>query len=180
MLQLRDQPTNAAAAAAALNQTIAALDRALALSPGHAECCALLGTTYGMKIDGSLLQAIRFGPKVASNRNLAVESGADNPRVQFLLGMCQFHTARKPAAWREALTTLTKAEALFTAEEKKTPTPLEPRWGHDTCLAFIGRVHECLGERDLAAEFYRKALKLHPQHHIAEAGLKRLGLEKDK
>ncbi len=174
MLQLRDESTNAVAADVAMDNAIAALEFALTLDAGNAECHALLGTIYGMKINGSLLRGIRFGPNVSRQRKLALATGKDNPRVQYLLGMCQFHTASKPAQWREALATLEVAETLFAAEEKNVAAPLAPRWGRDSCLAFIGRAHEYLGAPEKAAEFYAKALAIHPHHHVAEAGLKRV------
>ena len=67
------------------------------------------------------------------HQELALKHGASNPRVQYLLGMCQFHTAKKPAAWQEALTTLLKAEKLFEAEAK-TPPPRSTRAGDTTVV----------------------------------------------
>ena len=78
----------------------------------------MLATLYGLKINGSLLRAAWYGPRVEQHRNLAMKFGATDPRVQYLLGMCQFHTAAKPADWRAALTTLLGAEKLFQAEEQ--------------------------------------------------------------
>ncbi|HOX03633.1 MAG TPA: tetratricopeptide repeat protein [Candidatus Paceibacterota bacterium] len=57
-------------------------------------------------------------------------------------------------------------------EEAKAPAgPLEPRWGYDTCLTFIGRTCEQLGEGAKAADYYRKALARHPADHLAKEGL---------
>ena len=42
---------------------------AVKLDERHAESHALLGTLYGMKINGSLLRAAWFGPRVAKHRN---------------------------------------------------------------------------------------------------------------
>jgi Tfp pilus assembly protein PilF len=94
--------------------------------------------------------------------------------VQYLLGMCQFHTAAKPADWCEALTTLLGAEKLFQAEDKVPAAPLEPRWGHDSCLTFTGLTCERLGQPAAAADYFRRALALHPQDSLAQAGLKRV------
>ena len=116
MLQLHNapaNPTNAPAAEAAMDAAVDALKTAAKLCPGHAESHALLGTLYGMKINGSVVRAAWFGPRVAKHRSKAMESGANNPRVQYLLGMCEFPTAKKPAARREALATLLAAEKLF-------------------------------------------------------------------
>ena len=177
MLQLQNSPgseTNKSASAAALESAVIALTAAVKLDERHAESHALLGTLYGMKINGNLLRGARFGPRVAKHQSAALKSGASNPRVQYLLGMCQFHTAKKPAAWRESLATLLQAERLFQAEAKTAAAPLEPRWGHDSCLTFIGRTYELLGQPKEAADYFRRALSLHPQDHVAQAGLKRV------
>ena len=176
MLQIQNQPapaTNTSAAPAAMDAAIAALSRAAKLDPRHAESHALLGTLYGMKINGNLLRGARFGPRVAKHQELALKHGASNPRVQYLLGMCQFHTANKPAEWQAALQTLLKAEKLFEAEAKTTAAPLDPRWGQSSCLTFIGRTYELLGQRKEAADYFRKALAMHPADHLAKEGLKR-------
>ena len=177
MLQIQNQPapaTNTSAAPAAMDAAIAALSRAVKLDPRHAESHALLGTLYGMKIGNSTVRAAWFGPRVAKHRTKATKLGMTNPRVQYLLGTCQFHTAKKPAAWHESLATFLAAEKLFEAEAKVAPAPLEPRWGFDSCLTFIGRTYESLGQRDKAAEYYRKALAIHLVDLLAREGLERV------
>lgn len=176
-LQLQNQAgaaTNKPAAAMALDAALAALGTAVKLNPSDAESHALLATLYGMKIDGNLIRGARFGPRIAAHRQPALEFGAKNPRVHYLLGTCQFHTAKKAAAHREALATFLKAQELFEAEAKTPAGPLDPRWGYDTCLTFIGRTYEQLGDRTKAADYFRKALALHPADHLAKDGLARV------
>jgi tetratricopeptide (TPR) repeat protein len=153
---------------------LAALNTAVQLDARDAESHALLGTLYGMKIDGNWVRGARFGPRVQTHCNQAMQFGADNPRVRYLLGTCQFHTAKKPAAQREALASFLAAEKLFAAEAKRASGPLEPRWGYCTCLTFIGRTHELLGQRKAAADYFRQALALHPADHVAKEGLARV------
>lgn len=177
LLQLQTSPgssTNRAAATAVQRAAIAALTTAVKLNDQDSASHALLGTLYGMKINGNVVRAAWFGPRVAKHRDAALKSGAADPRVQYLLGMCQFHTAKKPAAWREALTTLQVAEKLFATEAERPAALLEPRWGRDSCLTFIGCAHEKLGQRAEAAAYFRKALNLHPQDQIAQGGLARV------
>jgi tetratricopeptide (TPR) repeat protein len=177
MLQLQNSPgsrTNKAAATSALDAAIEALTTAAKLDDNHAESHALLGTLYGMKIGDSTLRALRFGPRVAKHQARATKQGAGNPRAQYLFGMCEFHTANKAAEWRETLATLLAAERLFEAEAKVAPAPLEPRWGHSSCLTFIGRTYELLRQPKNAAEYFRKALTLHPADHLAREGLQRV------
>jgi tetratricopeptide (TPR) repeat protein len=177
MLQLRSQPLTPAstlAADAAMEAALAALQTAVKLDERHAESHALLGTLYGMKINGNLVRGARFGPRLEKHQKKALEFGAQDPRVRYLLGTCQFHTAKKPAGWQEALATLLSAEKLFAAEAQRAAGPLEPRWGRSSCLTFIGRTYERLGQRAEAADYFRKALAENPADHAAKEGLARV------
>jgi len=177
MLQLLGLPgsnTNKLAAEAALEAALEALKQAVKLDASHAESHALLGTLYGMKISNHMLYAAWLGPRVQREFKLALANGAKNPRVQYLMGMSQFYTALRTASRREALTTLLAAEKLFEAEANTPPGPLEPRWGHDSCLTFIGSCYEKLDQRGEAESYFRKALAMHPQDGLAQAGLKRV------
>jgi tetratricopeptide (TPR) repeat protein len=175
MLHYRNQrPPRTDAADAAMENAIAAFETALTFAPDHAECHALLGTLYGMKIQGGLLRAIRYGPKVQSHQKQALRHGGNNPRVRYLLGTGLFHTAKDANGYREALNTLLTAEKLFIAESKQAPTPLAPRWGISSCRTFIGRTLVALGEKDRAAEYFRKSLAEHPNDHIARTELAKL------
>jgi tetratricopeptide (TPR) repeat protein len=177
LLQLQTLPasrTNQLAADAAMEAAIDALSSAVKLDERHAESHALLGTLYGMKIDDNTLRALRFGPRLAKHQKQALAFGPENPRVRYLLGTCQFHTAKKPAAQREALTTLLAAETLFGKEEQRPAEPLEPRWGQSSCLTFIGRTYELLGQCPEAADYFRRALAQHPADHLARQGLARV------
>jgi tetratricopeptide (TPR) repeat protein len=181
MLQLRSLPPTPAstlAADAAMEAALAALETAVKLDERDAESQALLGTLYGMKINGNLLRGARFGPRVAKHQEKAMKFGAENPRVRYLLGTCQFHTAKKPAAWREALATLLAAEKLFAAEAQRAGGALEPRWGRSSCLTFIGRTYELVGQRAEAAAYFRKALAEHPVDQVAREGLGRVAKSK--
>lgn len=174
LLQLRSLPAGRPDPQAAADAAEAALKVALKLNERDAESHALLGTLYGMKIDGNLIRAMRFGPRVQKHRNQAMAFGADNPRVRYLLGTGQFHTAKNPSAQRETLATLLAAEKLFAAEAQRAAGPLDPRWGQSSCRTFLGRTYELLGQRAEAAEYFRKALAEHPADHVARAGLARV------
>lgn len=175
MLQLRNQqPPKTEAADAAMDNAIGPLETALTLAPDDAECHALLGTLYGMKIQGGLFRAIRYGPGVQSHRKQALQNGAENPRVRYLLGTCLFHTAGDADEYREALQEFLTAEKLFVAESQHEAEPLTPRWGLGTCRMFIGRTLVKLGEKDRAADYFRKALAEQPNDHIARAELEKL------
>jgi tetratricopeptide (TPR) repeat protein len=177
MLYLQTLPparANTLAANSAMESALAALNTAVKLDEHHAESHALLGTIYGMKIDGNVLRGLRFGPRVQKHQKQALEFGAENPRVRYLLGTGQFHLAKSTTSQREALSTLLAAEQLFVAEAKRPAKPMEPRWGHASCLTFIGRTYEMLGERTKAEGYFRQALTRQPTDHLAKAGLARV------
>jgi tetratricopeptide (TPR) repeat protein len=174
VLGLPASETKKIAAGIALDAAVEALTQAVKLDASHAESHALLGTLYGMKISDNVLSAAWLGPGVQREQKLALVNGAKNPRVQYLMGMAQFHTALRDASRREALATLLAAEKLFETEARTPPGPLEPRWGHDSCLTFIGSSYEKLGQRAEAEAYFRKALAMHPQDGLAQAGLKRV------
>lgn len=175
MLQIQSQrKPDAHAAHAAMDDAIHAFDTAVTLDPKHAESHALLGTLYGMKIQGGIFKAIRFGPRVQSHQKHALQSGGHNPRVRYLLGTGRFHTAKNHAAYREALHTLLAAEKLFLAEAKRPPKPLDPRWGLSSCRTFIGLAYLKLGEQAHAAQYFKKALADHPNDHVAARELAKI------
>lgn len=128
---------------------------------------------YGMKIKGNRVRGARLGSRVAKHRELALKHGASNLRVQYVLGMCQFHVTHKPVEWQAALRTSRKAEKLFEAEAKTIAAPFDPRWGYDRFLTFLGRTCELLGQRKEAVDYVRKAPGMHPANHLAKEGLKR-------
>ena len=176
MLQLLGQPGGSGnkAAAAALEAAADALTRAGQLDPCHAESHALLATVEGMEIAANWLRAVWLGPRMQKELNLALATGTNNARVEYLLGTGQFFMANRAATRREALATLLRAEQLFAAEANVPPGPLEPRWGRDSCLTFIGSCYEKLDQRAEAETYFRKALALHPEDGLAQAGLKRV------
>jgi tetratricopeptide (TPR) repeat protein len=177
MLQLESAPksrTNETAAKAAFDGALAAHSTAVKLDESQAESHAMLGTLSGMKIKGNLIRAARYGPRTVRHREMALKHGASNPRVQYLLGTGRFYTAKKRSEWGDALRIFQTAEMLFQAEATKVAAPLEPRWGYGTCLTFIGRTYELLGQREAAAGYFRKALARHPADRVAKIGLARV------
>jgi tetratricopeptide (TPR) repeat protein len=173
MLRLKSTP-DPKAASAAMDAAVSSLETAVKSDMNHAESHALLGTLYGMKIDGNLLRAMRYGPAVQDHQQQALKYGPTNPRVRYLLGTGQFHTAKDAATRREALNTLLAAEKLFDAEARQPVKEFEPRWGYSSCLTFIARTYESLGQKTEAETYYRRALAAHPADHVAKQGLQRL------
>lgn len=177
MLQLErngGKAANKAAIETARDAAESALSIAVTLNDRDAESHALLGTLHGMKINGSWFGGLRHGPSVVKHQELALKHGASNPRVQYLLGAAQFHTAGKADEWSKALRSLQVAETLFQKEASTAAVSLEPRWGYSTCLTFIGLAFEKLGQPVEAAGYFRKALEMHPRDSAAREGLQRV------
>lgn len=181
MLQLETQPQTRESrniAESARERALSAVTAATKLDEAQAESHALAATLYGMKIDGNWFRAAQFGPRLQEHRRKAMKSGAEDPRVQYLLGTCQFHTARGAAGQREALESFLRAQRLFEAEAGHEPAALEPRWGYSSCLTFIGRTYEALGQNQDAETYFRKALDRHSADHLAREGLARVTANK--
>lgn len=177
MLWLKNRTGSAANKAdtdAALESSVTALLEAVKLDEHHAESHALLATLYGLKINGSLFQGMKYGPRITRHQELSLKYGPANPRVYYLLGMCQFHTASEPDEWQQASQTLLKAQKLFETEAKAPAEPMHPRWGYDSCLTFLGLACEQLGQLEKSAEFFRSALRERPEDRLATEGLKRV------
>ncbi len=174
MLLLRSLAGQTTVADAAQAAALKALNQAVKLDPHQAESHALLGTIYGIRISDLWVRAIFLGPRVMSQRDAALADGGKNPRVRYLLGTCEFYTASKPADWEKTLQTFLLAEKLFEAEATEPVAPLEPRWGRSSCRTFIGLTYEKLGERALAADYFRKALAENTTDSLARAGLARV------
>ena len=175
MLQLRSTPGHDDKAAAAQEAAQEALSRAVKLDPHQAECHALLGSIYGIRIGENWLRAIYLGPRAKTQCDAALADGPHNPRVRYLLGSGQYYMASKPTAWRKALDTFLQAERFFEAEQTNSPTSaLEPRWGLSSCRTFIGLTYEKLDDRAKAEDYFRKALAEHPADQRAREGLDRV------
>lgn len=174
MLQLRSSPGNDDAADDAREAAQKALTHALKLDPHQAECHALLGTIYGIRIGENWLRAIYLGPRAMSQCKDALADGPKNPRVRYLLGSGEFYMADKPAEWKKALKTFQLAEKYFNAETNPPTSPLEPRWGQSSCQTFIGLTYEKLDDLVQARKYFSKALAAHPADQRAREGLTRV------
>jgi len=176
MLQLQSLPasrTNALAATAGHGRRLGRADDVGETRPAARREPRVARRADGMKIDGNLLRGARLGPRVAKHRQQALEFGPQNPRVSICWDVPVSHREKAGGAPRGA---------GFVAGRRKnfhggSPThfgALEPRWGHSSCLTFIGRTYELLGRRPEAADYYRRALAAHPADHLAREGLARV------
>ena len=156
---------------------ITSLETAVKLNAGNAESHALLGTLYGMKINGSMLRAIRFGPSVQHHQEAGIEiRRGESPCPLFVRNRPVPHRqgCRQPDARRSTPCWLRRSCSM--------QKPSNPR---RTARATLGiqqlpdlhRAHstKSLGQTTEAADYYRKALAAHPCGSLwPRKGLKRL------
>ena len=176
LLYLLGEPAsraNTRAAETAREAALAALKTAVKLDDHDAESHALLGTLYGIGIAQKPVRALWLGPRVMNHEKAALEYGAENPRVRYLLGMSHYHAGALGGGKEEALRCLLKAEELYAAEAAKPAGPLEPRWGRGSCRAFLGKTYGALGLPAEARKYFRLALELNPHDPLAREELKR-------
>jgi len=168
------------AAGRRLDRAEAALDRLLELDPSHGEGHALLASVLGLRLAEHPLTAAWRGFRVKRHEKRGQEAAPRNPRVWYLAG-CSFYHAPSILGGRDkGLRYFEKADALFREEAGTAAGPLDPRWGHDSCLAFLGRIYEQQGENARAARAYRDALEANPHNRIAAAALSALGNKEDE
>lgn len=175
MLALQGDPNKRAQEATERDAAVSAFEKLLETDARHAEGHALLGTLLGMKIDGSMLRGLRYGPALQSHLKTAMQEGSQNPRVRYLLGVGYFHVAEDAADYRKALAELRQAEQYYQKENSKNLPPAAPRWGRSSNLTFYGLTLEKLGRKDEAVAEFRRALALHSADHKAREGIRRLG-----
>jgi len=174
MLQLRSTPGHDAAAETAETAALAAFTTAVNLDSHNAEDHALLATIYGIRIGENWLRAVTLGPRAMSHSKTALQEGATNPRVHYLLATGEFYMASGDVDLRKALDDLLLADTYFGREAGSIQNPLAPHWGRSSCHTFIGLTYEKLGNRARAADYFRKSLAEHPADNLARTGLIRV------
>lgn len=157
----------------AIEETIETLTRAVALNERDAESHALLANAYGLSIAARPVRAVWLGPRVLKHQKSALRYGAANPRVRYLIGTSQYHGPESLGGKREALAHFLKAEELFVEEAGRPAEPLEPRWGRSSCLGFIGKTYDALGQPADAEQYFHKALEVNPLDPLAREELEK-------
>lgn len=165
--------TNRQASANALENAVAALQRAIQLDLAHGESHALLSTVYGLSIAASPARGLWLGKRVMDQEKLARKLNPDNPRVLYLAGMNRYYGPSLLGGKDEGLKLLLAAEKLFEAAAGKPQGPVEPRWGRSTCLVYIGKTYDALGKPAEAEQYFRKARDLNPQDKLARTELEK-------
>lgn len=150
------------------------LENALDIDAEDAESHAILGTLLGMEIAQGTRSGFWGGRALQKHHKLALQYGADNPRVQYLLGVSRIRANKGPEIEEEGLQALLKAELLFVEERGSERSDLLPDWGYDQTLLFIGETYRDRGMKDTARAYFNKALEVNPARERARRGLRSL------
>lgn len=164
----------------ALDAAEDALERALELDEESGESYALLSAITGLRIGLNPLSGAWRGSQFQRRADRALELSPENPRVHYLLGTNYYHAPRRMGGKEKARGHLLKAAALFEKERAAGSGPLQPRWGYDACLAFLGYIYREADEREKARDYYRQALAVNPDHGPAREKLRELEPEKER
>jgi len=148
--------------------------RVVAVDPGHSESHAMISVLNGMAIDDHPISALWRGRDVLRHKKLALETGPDNPRTSFLMGVGTFKRAgRDDAEVEKAIDFLTGALEDFQRERERGYEPWQPAWGRDHVLLFLGRAYERLGKTGEALGWYEQALAENERLPGAQKGVER-------
>lgn len=149
-----------------------ALDKAVGQLEGDepaqsdSSTAALMAMAYGYKIALSPLAAVRYGPKSHKMVRRALELDAENPLAQLASGISLFNT---PAAFggdkRKALSAFARAAALYHSGRGGVTAD----WGLAEALVWQGLAQRELGRGSEAAQSWRGALAIRPDHRWASA-----------
>jgi len=150
-------------AVAELNSAIDQLEDLTSSHPEWAEPLCLLAGCYGQKIMARPLQAIFLGPKYNSAIEQAEKLDPANPRVVLFRAIGTLNAPRAFGGDREkAIAGLRQAADLFSAQEASTS--MEPSWGQEDALAWLGIAYRDAGEIDSARQAFSRALELNPEY----------------
>jgi tetratricopeptide (TPR) repeat protein len=150
------------------------LKQALSIDKTNPESHAILGSVIGMEIARHARSRFWGGRALKKHQSLALKYGEDNPRVQYLLGVNTIEASKGLDGVKNGLAILLKAESLYAREKEEDCPPLQPRWGYDHCLVFIGRAYRSLADPGTARQYFEKALKINPSSRLAERELRSL------
>ena len=164
-----------------IDRAIESLKKALQLNDRDPESLALAGTLYGIQIYQKPYLAPLLGPKYFKLIKTALENEPENPRIHYLIGMSYLFTPKYLGGGvKKGLTHLLKAHKFFEKEVTIKPMPFAPRWGHSTCLDFIGKAYIKLKNYKKAESYFKKALTINSEDKLAKSGLEELTKQKGR
>jgi hypothetical protein len=146
-----------------LDRAVRHLSEAVAKMPTFGEGHALLATCAGILGNSDPSRRQDLLPMVKTSWTIALEHGADGPRVQLLRAMTEFFVPpqfggdaqRGLERWREAI-------RLFEQERKRDIAGSAPRWGHAEAWAWLGGAYLSVDRHVEARAALEEAVRLRP------------------
>ncbi len=178
-LCLRDAPSSEETAERALDGAEEALEKALELDGSCGECSALLSVITGIRIGRNPLSGIWRGSRFKKQAEAALRLSPENPRVHYLIGTNYYHGPQRADSRDRARDHFLRAESLYEKELRTPADDLEPRWGYDSTLAFLGDIHREKGNREKAREYYNRTLAVNPANGKARQGLEEMEIKEE-
>lgn len=178
-LCLRDDPASEEATERALDGAEEALEKALELDGSCGECFALLSVITGIRIGRNPLSGIWRGSRFKKQAEAALRLSPENPRVHYLVGTNYYHGPQRADSRDRARDHFLRAESLYEKELRTPADDLEPRWGYDSTLAFLGDILREAGDREKAREYYNRTLAVNPGNGRARQGLEEMEIKEE-
>ncbi len=142
------------------------LEKVMELKPTWGEPFALYASLIGFEIALDWNKAMTLSMEIPEYFGKAFDLDPENPRINLLKGASDLYTPPEYGGGPDvAIGTLTYAVELFA--EEKIQNPLEPSWGKDEALTFLGMAYMQKGDNDKARELFLKALEFNPKFGLA-------------
>ncbi|MGC8595577.1 MAG: tetratricopeptide repeat protein [Candidatus Kryptoniota bacterium] len=128
---------------------------------------SLLAAIYGIEIAHNWLKGPILGPKSDQLLKEAISSDSTNPRAYLILGISKLNAPSLfGGSVDQAIEYFTKSIALYEREksDKDRPNSLNPDWGYEDALAWLGLAYEKKGRLADALKVYEKALQSRPNY----------------
>lgn len=137
-------------------------DRALELSPNHADAMALKGGLLGLAIGFDPKSVQTLGLQARMNLHRAAGLEPSNPRIWLLEGIQVLHTpAQFGGGPARADSVFLKAIALYAGTPADSAAP---DWGRDDAYLWAGQCASQLEDWTRARDLYREALRVNPDN----------------
>ncbi|MDP8235860.1 MAG: tetratricopeptide repeat protein [Candidatus Erginobacter occultus] len=163
----------------ALDSAEEALEKALELEEDCGECYALLSVITGLRIGRNPLSGIWRGSRFKKQAEAALRLSPDNPRVHYLIGTSHYHGPDRADSRERARDHFLKAKSLYERERRTPAGGIQPSWGYDSTLAFLGDIYREGGDREEAREYYDRTLVINPENGRAQRGLMELKISEE-
>jgi tetratricopeptide (TPR) repeat protein len=153
-----------------LEEAVSHLNKSLEIDDQFAEAKALMGSCYGMMIDG-MWDGMRYGSTSSSYLDEALALAPQNPRVNMLYAIGKMKT---PAMWggdmEVALNHFQVAKRAY-GDSTEVASPFI-QWGHEEIYAWLGIWHMEQGQPDQALRYFDQGLNVNPEYDWIKEVLK--------